>query len=169
MRVGATLSTSIDSTFRRLCKFLGMGKDDTQECLIAAPAGIDSNPIKDLRAIYDTAIDQNIVIGFINKNQVADAGEIRLFSVDGDGALKIFLWVKNDGTIEFGGNTGNLTRFQELETGFNQLKSDFNALVTVFNAHIHATPSGASSPTATPATSSTASIANAKINELKTL
>lgn len=169
MRIGAVLSTSIDSATKRLCKFLGMGKDDTQECLIAAPAGIDANPIKDLRAIYDTAIDQNVVIGFLNKNQVADIGEIRLFSVDESGDLQTFLWVKNDGTIEFGGNVGNLTRFQELETGFNQLKSDFNSFVSTYNTHVHATPSGTSSPTPSTGTPSTADISGAKIDELKTL
>lgn len=154
-----------------LPKFLRMGKSDVRECKQSTPYGFESNPVKDTIAVYSTTdvIGDDVVIGYIPKEALTDIGESRVFSTDDNGNLKVYIHLKASGEIHFGGTNGNLTRYQELESGFNQLKADFNNLVTIFNSHIHATPSGASSSTATPGTQSTADISNAKINEFKTL
>ena len=170
INVTKTISTSIKNAVR-FVKFLRMGKSDVQECRQSSPFGIDSAPTKDMAAIYakTAEVGKPVIIGYINKNQIAEAGETRIFSTDENGTVKIALHLKNDGTAEFGGNTKNMVRFQELETGFNDLKTDFNNLVTAYNLHIHPSSSGTTSPTATQGTSSTADISGSKIDEIKTL
>lgn len=172
IRLIKIISTSIDSLSRRLVKFQGNGKDDIQEVINISQFGDDSNPIKDMVAVkVDTAImGESVVIGYINTNQLAAVGEKRLFSTDESGNEQMFLWLKNDGTIEFGGNAGHLTRYEELKTAFDELKNNFNSFVnTTYNVHIHPTPAGPSSPTVSLGTPSTADMSGAKINELKTL
>jgi hypothetical protein len=53
------------------------------------------------------------------KNKIADSGEIRLYSLDANKALKSFIWLKNDNTIEFNGNTYSMVRFEPLESGIS--------------------------------------------------
>jgi len=170
INVTKTISTSIKNAVR-FVKFLRMGKSDVQECRQASPFGIDSAPTKDMAAIYAKTgeVGKPVIIGYINKNQISEAGETRLFSTDENGTVKIALHLKNDGTAEIGGNSKNMVRFQELETGFNTLKTDFNNLVIAYNLHIHPSSSGTTSPTVTQGTSSTADISGSKINEIKTL
>lgn len=157
-------------------KFLGSGKSDVQEKNQIAPFGIDSNPIKDMIAIYmpTSEIGREVVVGYINKNQIADIGEIRIHSTDADGNDSISLHLKNDGTAEFGGDSDFMVRYSALETAFNELKADFNSLVTKYNSHIHpfvglaAGVPGFTTPTTTTETPSTADITGAKIDEIKT-
>lgn len=141
-----------------------MGLNDTRTAEEAAPYGIDSNPIKDMIAVYSetSAKGDPVIIGYINVNQLADIGENRLYSTDENGVLKTFIWLKNDGQIWFGGNAKNMTRFQELESGFNQLRDDFNSFLT----HVHG---GSGTPPTPPVAPSTADISGAKIEEIKTL
>jgi len=177
MRITKIISTTRDATGRLIAKFLRNGKNDVQEVVMSMPPGIDSNPIKDQIAFHEeTGVSgESVLIGVLNKDGEALPGEIRIYSTDDSGELQIYLWVKKNGTIEFGGSAGNLVRFQELETGYNQLKSDFNSLVTAFNSHMHATAATGPPvpptpiPGSIPTTPSTADISGAKIDELKTL
>jgi hypothetical protein len=166
----------MDDAGRLITKFLRNGKDDIQETKTALPFGFDCMPIKDMKSVYTQTANmaEPVLIGFINLDLVSEPGESGLYSTDDEGALQIYLRLKKDGTIHFGGDTGNLTRYQELETAFNQLKSDHNSLVTAFNTHMHATaatgPPVPPTPGAgIPAVASTADITGAKINEFKTL
>jgi hypothetical protein len=166
-----TISTEVDSLQRRVIKFLRFGKKDVQTSLQVSPHGIDSNPVKDLIALYaDTGEKgKTVLVGYLNKNVLAAVGETRLYSTDADGALQTFIWLKADGTMELGGNTKHLARFEELKSGYDQLKTDFNNLVTAFNAHMHPTAgTGPPSPPTVTGTASTASIDSSKIDEIKT-
>jgi len=177
MNIVRILSTRFDDSKRLISKFLRNGSDDVAESFTAEPFGLDSNPIKNIRAVFSKteSTADSVTIGFINEKKETKTGESRLFSTDENGELKIFVHLKNDGTIEFGGDVGNLTRFQELETAFNQLKADHNKLVTAFNTHMHPTAAvGTPSPptpvpNVIPAITSTADMSGAKIEEFKTL
>jgi len=171
MNIVKIISVSKDSINRNLIKFLRLGTADVQETNDATPFGFDSSPVKDMVAVYAETLDKGspVIIGYINKGLKTNPGESRIFSTDENGVFKTDIYLKNDGTIEIGGNAKNMVRFQELESGFNQLKSDLNSLISLYNSHIHPTPSGPSSPTISVATSSAASISGAKINEIKTL
>lgn len=171
MNVVKTISTKIINTVRFI-KFLRMGKSDVRECRQIGPYGTDSNPIKDMVAIYSPTQEdgKNVILGYVNKNQIAAEGEHRIFSTDSDGVVQMFLHLKNDGTAEFGGDADFMVRYNELETAFNELKSDFNTLVNTFNAHIHPSPAGGSTGTTpTAGSSSAADITPAKIKQIKTL
>lgn len=171
------ISNSYDSLGRLISKFQRMGKADIQEVITVGPFGIDSRAIKDMVAIHaQTGVSgESVVIGFINKDCIAAIGENRIFSTDENGVSSTYIHLKNDQTMEIGGNTDFMVRYSELENAFDELKNDHNDLVTAFNSHMHATAAtGPPSiptpiPSSIPATPSTADITGAKIEEIKTL
>lgn len=146
---------------KRKIKFLRSGKSDVQTAPEAMPFGYDSHPVKDWIAVYSKTSQngKTVVIGYINKQQLAGVGETRLFSTDADGVLKTYLHLKNDGTAEFNGSDDYMVRFNALKTGFD-------TFVTEFNAHTHTGNLGA--PTTPPTVPSTASIDNSKLDKIKT-
>lgn len=148
------LDSSIDLLNRRLVKVLRFGKSDVQTPFSVSAYGVDSNPIKDMIAVYSDTGEKGktIIVGYINKNQLADKGELRLFSTDEVGVLKKYIWLKNDDTIEIGGDTDNMVRYSALATAFNAMLTDLNAA----RAALALPPS-------------TADISGAKIDEIKTL
>lgn len=174
MNIVKVISTKIVSN-KRLIKFLRFGKSDVQENNEVGPFGFDSNPIKDMAAVYAKTSQngESVIIGYINKNQISDIGESRIFSTDAEGLLKFYLHLKNDGTAEFGGDTDFMVRFSKLEEAFDEIKMDLNNVINVFNAHTHPTaPTGPISiPTGAgiPLQPSVADISPAKIEEIKTL
>jgi len=168
------ISTRFDSLKRRLIKVLRLGKSDVVEPFEVSPFGIDSNPLKDMKAIYMETQQKgvNVIVGYMNKNQLADVGETRLFSTDANGSLKTYIWLHNDGTMEIGGKNNHIAQYEGLATAFNQLKSDFNDLVSKFNAHVHSgvtTGAGTSAVPTTSGSSSNADITPAKIETIKTI
>lgn len=173
MIISRVISTALEDTYRRI-KALVLGKDDIRTADAVAPYGVDSNPIKDMTAVYaDTAGDgEAVIVGYINQDQLAEAGEVRLYSTDNDAGLKTYLWLKANGDILVGGDANHMTQFEGLQTAFNQLKQDFNNLVIKFNTHVHpgvSTGGGSTAVTATPGVNSTADITGAKINKVKTI
>lgn len=171
--------SSVIQKGRRIVKVLCFGKSDVRTAYEVAPYGTDSQAPKDTIAIYaDTSNNgERIVVGYINKQQLAQVGEHRTFSTDQNGEMKFYIWQKNDGTCEIGGDADHMVRYSKLEEAFNELKQDFNNLVSTFNSHIHtttatigssATPGVISSPTSS-GQSSSADITPAKIEEIKTI
>lgn len=150
-------STFIEAT-KRIVKALVYGKDDIKTGYEVSPYGTDSNPIAGMVAVYAETSEKGsqVIVGYINKNQLAGAGEHRIYATNTDGQLAFYIWLKANGTCEIGGSAHHMTQFEALKTGFDQLRSDFNA-------HVHA------SNGVPPTTPSTASIDSAKINEIKTL
>lgn len=160
------ISTELDNLTRRVVKYLRLGKSDVQTSLQSACFGIDSNPVKDLVAIYGQTGEKGktVIIGYLLKGQLTATGETRLYSTDADGALKTFIWLKNDGTIEIGGGTDFMVRYSKLEEAFNELNNKFNAFA---NAYVPGGPSSVGLPAA--AQPSNADITQAKIEEIKTI
>ena len=148
-----TISTAIKSMMRTV-KVSRFGKDDTVTGLEAMPYGDDSNPIAGMDAVYlELSSRKNkVIVGYINKQQLSDVGEKRIYSTDVNGTVQFYIWLHADGTCEFNGKVNHLTQFEALQTAFNQLKSDFNA-------HVH---SANNTPIAVP---STADISGAKLND----
>jgi hypothetical protein len=174
MKVIKVLSSKVGEGGRRFIKFLSMGSDDTRENVLAAPFGDDSNPPKDFKAIYTrTSVDgEDVVVGIINENAIAEPGEKRLYSTNDDGDEQFYLYLRKNGTIEIGGDQGNAVRYQELQQQFDELNNKFNDLVTAFNTHQHTGNMGA--PTAPlpgfiPSQPSSADITQCKIDEIKTI
>ena len=173
---GKVNATSFDKLKHRIVKLLRFGSRDVQTADEVSPFGIDSNPTKNMVAIYATTVEkgEQIVIGYLLPDKLAEVGETRIYSTDANGGLKFHVWLKNDGTLELGGNAKHLARYEELKAGFDQLKEDLNNIIVAFNSHMHATAaSGLPSPptpgAGIPASASTASIDSSKIDEIKTL
>lgn len=166
------LSTSIEK-LSRIVKILRYGKDDYLTCMEANAYGIDSNPIKDMVAVYAPSAEKGkaVIIGYINKNQKAAVGELRLFSTDADGVEKFYVWLKNDETIEIGGTTNFAVKFNELKTEFNKLKQDHNNFLVEYKTHVHTggTIMGSTGPTTSTQTPNTSNIENAKNDKIKTI
>ena len=175
IKLAKVISTKIDSVKRRLIKILRLGNKDIQTPFEASPFGLDSVAIKDLIAIQVETGEKGktVIIGYINKNAIAEIGEYRTYSTDSEGNEKNYIWLRNDGVIEIGGDADNMVRFSKLEEAFNDLRSDYNDLVTKWNtfavAYIPGSPAVQGlPPTAASGNLSTADISPAKIEEIKT-
>lgn len=149
---------------RRVAKVVQFG---TKTADVISSFGDDSNPLPETIAIYanTSEVGDDIIIGYLNANQIAEIGEKRIFSLRDDGTLSFSIHLKNDGTCEIGGDTDFAVRYSELETAFNELKGKVNDLIQNYNTHSHAANGGA--PPASPATPSSADITTAKIDEIK--
>lgn len=175
MQIVEVISTAFDSVKRRIVKVRRRGKDDIQTAKEYSPFGVDSNAPAGMRAIFaETGVKgKTALIGYLNLDKLAEVGETRLYSIKSDKTLSTFIWLKDDGTMQIGGDDDNMVRFSELKTGFDQLRGDFNTFITAFNTHVHATaPAGPVSPptgVGLPASQSSASIDDSKIDEIKTI
>ena len=94
----------------RMIKVDQFGAKEPYEC---SPYGFDSNPVKDMTAIYaDTSENgEPIIIGYVNENQLADVGEIRLYNSN-----KGYVWLRKDDTIELNGDSRTIVAFIDLKT-----------------------------------------------------
>lgn len=166
MQLVQILSTAFDDLKRRIPKFKRFGNSDVQTSFEASPYGIDSNPIKGMVAVYSETSEKGktVVVGYLNKNQLAKPGETRLYSTNDSGELKIYCWLKDDGTIEFGGNTDNLIRYEKLNIALQAqvdlLNTELAKIAVVLNTL---------SPGSYTLTPIELDISTAKIEELKTL
>jgi hypothetical protein len=125
MNLVKVISSEVNDIKQRLVKILRFGKVDVQTPIQSAPYGLDSNPIKDMIAVYSGTQndDSKIIIGYLNKDSLAKPGEYRTFATDKNGALKFYTWMKDDGTYEIGGNTNFAVKYNELLQEYNKTKA----------------------------------------------
>jgi hypothetical protein len=168
-----TISTQITKLYRSI-KVLRYGNGDYQTPMEAMPYGFDSNPIKDMVAVYAPTAEKgkSVIVGYLNKNQKAGIGELRLFATDESGTEKFYTWMKADGTMEIGGDTNYAVKFNELKTEFNNLKKSHNDLLTEYKTHVHpgvTVGMGSTGATVSTQTPNTSDIDNAKNDKIKTI
>lgn len=158
------ISAEYDNIKRLVVKFLRYGRGDVQTSLDIGPYGSDSNPIKDMIAVYapTSQVGETVIVGYLNKNRLAEIGEHRSFSTDAQGNLKTFIWLKNDGTIQLGGTADNVVRFIALDNELQNLAGFINQELQKIATGI--TGAGGSY---TPANCSI-DISSAKVDQLKT-
>lgn len=157
-------SSTINSLKQRLVKVLRLGKSDVQTPREVAPFGVDAPAPKGWVGLFaETGIKgKPVLIGYINTNQQANPGEVRLYSVDSNGDEKTYFYLKSNGTIEVAGNADNLVRYAPL----NQAISNFETFLQTELGKIQ-TGIATAGGSYTPGTVSI-DISDAKINELKT-
>lgn len=164
----STLKETVVEAGIRIAKVVQFGAKTAD---VVSSFGDDSAPLKDMTAIYagTSEVGDNIIIGYINKNQIAADGEKRIFSLKEDGSLSFSIHLKNDGTCEIGGNDDYAVRYSKLEEAFNELRTDLNNLVTAYNGHTHvsASPGSPNSPTPTQGQASTADITPSRVDNVK--
>ncbi len=165
MSLVKVISTELDKAKKRIVKVLRFGKDDVQTSIEASPFGFDSNPVKDLIAVYSTTSEKGktVIVGYLNKDLLAAVGESRMYSTNKSGELQTFIHLKNDGTIELAGSSDNAVRFTPLSSEMQSLAAAINVELALI-----ATGIGAAGGAYTPGTISI-DISGAKIDEIKTL
>ena len=158
------ISTTTDNAKRRILKFLRQG-NDAQTGYESAPFGIDGVPFKDMVAIHATTQrkGESVILGYINKNQLAAVGELHLYSTNAQGVEQFRIKIKNNNTCELGGNADNSVRY----TPLNQGAQDFKDLLAAEFVKIQMSIAQVGG-VYTPGTL-TFDISNSKINEIKTL
>lgn len=143
---------------------------DVQTVQLITQAGEDYNPPDGSKVIV-IPIRKNWKIGIAVDDLIEpsmDEGERKLYSSE-NGAIKAFINLLVDGVMELNGNADFAVRFNKLEEGFNQFRDDFNTFrQTIYALHTH--PDPVSGNTGTPSltgANTNASIADAKIDEIK--
>lgn len=108
--------SSIFENGKRIIKSKGMGDSamTTKECY---PFGFDSQALEGWTAVYAETSnrDEAVVVGYINKNQLAAAGESRMYAVGSSGEAVAFVHCKATGTLELNGNEFEAVRFLPLD------------------------------------------------------
>ena len=132
MITNAIVDSTTTEDGMRMIKVDQFGAKEPYEC---SPYGFDSNPVKDMTAIYaDTSENgEPIIIGYVNENQLADVGELRLYNSN-----KGYIWLKKDDTIELNGNSRTIVAFinlkTELENTINKLNVELTKIQTAITA-----------------------------------
>ena len=110
MITNATVDSTSTEDGMRMIKVDQFGAKEPYEC---APFGFDSNPVKDMTAVYaDTSENgEPVIIGYINENQLSEVGELRLYNSE-----QGYIWIKNNNTIELNGDKRTIVAFQDLKT-----------------------------------------------------
>jgi len=163
-----TFSTIKEAILEKAQRILKVNQFGVKTADQVSSFGDDSSPINDTLAVYASTSENsdNIIIGYINKNQKSTPGEKRIFSLNQNGELSFSIHLRTDGTCEIGAADDNAVRYSKLESAFNQLKSDFNNLVMQYNLHQHTAANGATPPT-TQGVATQADISQAKIESIK--
>lgn len=115
----------------RLLKTFGRSKADVSTSYMVSSWGDDSQPIIGSDMVHsETATDDTVILGVINKSNIAKVGEKRIYSTDDSGNVVVAIYLKNDGTIEIAGNSDNAVKYSELNNSITGLVNDIN---TEFN------------------------------------
>ena len=124
-----TFSIVKESIIKNAKRFLKVVQYGAKTADVVADFGDDSSPLKDMIAIYSrTAIvGEEVIIGYLNTNQISKPGEKRIFSLMPDGSLSFDIYLKNDGTCEIGGKVDNAVRYMAMDTALQQQVNEINA------------------------------------------
>lgn len=127
-----TVNDSKISLNYRYVKTLVSGKSNVQEVDEVAPYGTDSCPIKGTDAVYAQTIvkGQPVIIGYLNSNQKAKAGEYRIYSTDTSGTQQGEIWLHGTGLISIKNQEQSL--LTNLENLINHLTSFMTNVNTGF-------------------------------------
>ena len=130
MITNATVDSTSTEDGMRMIKVDQFGAKEPYEC---APFGFDSNPVKDMTAVYaDTSENgEPIIIGYVNENQLSDIGELRLYNSN-----KGYVWLRKDDTIELNGDSRTIVAFIDLKTELENTINKLNVELTKIQTSI---------------------------------
>lgn len=167
MIVGEYISNEIKNGIRKI-KLYCFGKDDVREAAQYTPSGIDSSPIKGMKAIYaqTSRSTEPVIIGYINESTVEE-GEIQIFSLNSDGEQQSYVKCVKDGNVELNGNEDFAIAYNDMKDAFDELKEDLNTFIDDYNLHTHVAPSGTTGTPSITGTPSSADMNAAKVDTIK--
>lgn len=116
---------------------------------VVSDFGDDSHPLKDMIALYGRTTEdgENVIIGYLNENQLAAVGEKRIFSLKADGSKSFDVWLKNDGTLEMGGNAFTTVKYEPLDTSLKAQDGLINVELAKISAVLNSLVPGSYTPT----------------------
>ena len=118
----------IKQSIAEFVKFLRFGKNDVQTAPQCFPFGIDSKAVAGDNGVHTTTAnrDESVILGYVYNFEETKEGEIRIYSKDNAFSMHF----KDDGTVEFGGDSDNLVKYLELSNGLSAQDSSINAELT---------------------------------------
>jgi hypothetical protein len=122
---------------------------DSHESVQVAPFGDDSCPPKGTKGVKtQTSTDAvHVILGYFNKNNIAEAGEKRIFSVQEDGTESVYIYLKNNGTFEAGCSDGFKITYDITNKRITVSGDVLAGIIGISLVnHTHTTPSGPSGP-----------------------
>lgn len=119
------LKSSTIEQGKRILKVLQFGAKTAKEC---APFGFDSAEAENMTAIFAETFNagESVIIGYINKNQLAEPGESRMYSIDASGVVKAFIYARKNGVLELNGNEYFGVRFNPLNNALLDQQTKIN-------------------------------------------
>lgn len=157
------INSSTIEAGKRILKVIGIG-GSAYTAKESYPFGFDSVPPEGYTALYsDTSNrDESVIIGYINKNQLAEAGGVRMYAVGTSGEVSGFVYVRASGVLELNGSDYSAVRFQELKTQIELLQTQINSQWPLIASGI-ATGGGVYTPTNVNIDLASAESANVKL------
>lgn len=126
IRIGKANESIIDKG-KRLCKIFVRSRRDVHTDKYTAPHGDDSCPVAGADVIHgQTVTNEKVILGVVNLHQKALPGEKRIFATDQAGNLVFDLYLRNDGTCEFGGTGDFLVKYTPLDGGLQDTALGIN-------------------------------------------
>lgn len=118
-------SSSIEQG-KRILKVFQFGAKTAKE---VSPFGFDGCAPENWTAIYGETSNkgESVVIGYINKNQIAGVGESRMYAIGSSGEVVGYVYARASGVLELNGNEFSGVRFQNLVQAINAQNSLINA------------------------------------------
>lgn len=119
---------------KRIITVLQFGAKTAKEI---SPFGIDGQPPPDMTALFLETSNKGeaVVVGYVNAQQLAEAGECRMYSVGTSGELMAYVWAKANGDILLNGDEFTAVRFDPLDDALkDQLQKINEELVKVQTA-----------------------------------
>lgn len=122
----AKVKSSVIENGKRIMKVIQFGTKTAKE---VGPFGFDSSAPENLTALYckTSNDDEDCIIGYINKNQLANLGESRMYSVDAQGEVMATILCDASGRISLNGNAFSSVRYENLVIGLNSQNALINA------------------------------------------
>lgn len=110
-------SSSIEQG-KRILKVFQFGAKTAKE---VGPFGFDSAAPENWTAIYGETSNkgESVVIGYINKNQLAEVGGSRMYALGSSGEVVSFVYARASGVLELNGSTYSGVRFQPLKSAID--------------------------------------------------
>jgi len=118
----AKVKSFVIESGKRILTVMQYGAKTAKE---AYPFGFDSAPLADYTAIYleTSNKDESVIVGYVNKAQIAKLGESRMYALrssgESIGELLGFVYCREDGTTAINGSEFSAVRFQNLKTAID--------------------------------------------------
>lgn len=118
-------SSSIEQG-KRILKVFQFGAKTAKE---VSPFGFDGCAPENWTAIYGETSNkgESVVIGYINKNQLAEVGGSRMYALGSSGEVVGYVYARASGVLELNGNAFSSVRFQNLVQAINAQNVLINA------------------------------------------